>query len=283
MLPVVARAESGTLLAVILGSFFYTFGVMAFTVPYRFPDAGVTGIAVVLNYAMGISLPLTTGIANVVLLSWAWRELSPRVVLWTVVSVVLISTLMKLLEGMPFAHTDQKLLIAFMGGAIKGFGGGIVLRTGVTMGGLDIIILYLQKRYGIEVGKYNFYINMCIIGASSLVVGVENAMLGLAGIYASSLMIDSTVSAFDKRRLVLIVSKNPQPIVGFISLNLVRGSTLIDAHGGFSGEDRQTIMCVLTRRQTVDLKRFLADNDPRAFMVVSDASEVMGRGFKAWK
>ena len=283
MLPVVARAEYGTLIAVLLGSVIYTLGVMAFTVPFRLPDSGVTGIAVVLKYAFGISLPLTTSIANVALLAWAWRELSSRVVLWTIFSVALIAILMKVMDGMPYIVTDQKLLIAFMGGAIKGFGAGIVLRSGVTMGGLDIVILYLQKRYGIEVGKYNFYINMCIIGASSLVVGMENAMLGFAGIYASSLMIDSTISAFDKRRLVLVVTKDPCPIVSFISMNLVRGSTLIDAHGGFSGEERPTIMCVLTRRQTVELKRFLAENQPKAFMIVTDASEVMGRGFKAWK
>lgn len=283
MLPHVAKAEWSTLLAVVTGSLCYTLGVMVFTVPFRFPDSGVTGIAVLLNYQFGLSLPLLVGIANVVLLVWAWRELSLRVVLWTIFSVGLITLLMRVMEGMPYPDTDQRLLIALFGGAIKGYGGGIVLRTGASMGGLDIVILYLQKKYGIEVGKYNFYINMCIIGASSLVVGVENAMFGLVGIYASSLMIDNTISSFDRRRLIFVVTRDPEPIVHYITTEIARGATIIDAHGGYSRETRPMVMCLLTRRQSVDLKRFLGENQPQAFMVISDASEVVGRGFKPWR
>lgn len=283
MLPIVAKAEWPTFLAVVFGTSIYSAGVMAFTVPFRFPDSGVTGISVLLNYSLGFSIPLCVAIANVALLAWAWKELSLRVVAWTIVSVGLSTTLMKLLDGMPYPDTNQMLLIALIGGAVKGYGGGIVLRNGVSMGGLDIVILYLQKKYGVEVGKYSFYINMCIIGASTFIVGVENAMLGMASIYASSVMIDSTIEAFDKRRQVFVIAKDPCPVVEFISANLGRGSTVLDAHGGYSGDEQKLLICLLTRRQAVDLKRFLAENHPKSFMVVSDASEVVGLGFKPWK
>jgi uncharacterized membrane-anchored protein YitT (DUF2179 family) len=94
-------------------------------------------------------------------------------------------------------------------------------------------------------------------------------------------MIDNTISSFDKRRQVFIVTKNPGPIVSFIT-RLGRGSTVLDARGGYSGEDTKLLICLLTRRQTVELKRFLAAEQPKTFMVVSDASEVVGRGFKSW-
>jgi uncharacterized membrane-anchored protein YitT (DUF2179 family) len=281
--PLVARAEWSTFIAVVLGTVIYTFGVMSLTVPFRFPDSGVTGVAVLINYTMGISLPLMVGAANVVLLVWAWRELSVRMVLWTIFSVLLMTVLMKVMDGIPFAHTDQKLLIALLSGAVKGYGGGLVLRTGGSMGGLDVIVLYLQKKYGLEIGKYNFYINMCVIGASAFVVGVENAMLGLVSVYAASVTIDHTISSFDKRRLVLVVTKAPSPVVGFITSDLRRGATVIEARGGYSGEDRPIVMCLLTRRQSVDLKRFLADNQQGAFMVIADANEVVGKGFKPWR
>ena len=283
MLPIVAKAEWPTFLAVVFGTCVYSAGVMAFTVPFRFPDSGVVGVSVLLNYSLGISIPLVVAAANVALLLWAWRELSLRVVVWTVISVGLNTVLMKLLEGMPYPQTDQVLLVALIGGAVKGYGGGIVLRNGVSLGGLDIVMLYLQKKYGIEIGKYNFYINMCIVGAGTFIVGVENAMLGLAGIYASSVMIDSTISAFDKRRQVFVVTKDPCPIVEFVSAHLGRGSTVLDAHGGYSGEGSKLLICLLTRRQAVELKRFIAENHPKTFMVVSDASEVLGLGFKPWK
>jgi uncharacterized membrane-anchored protein YitT (DUF2179 family) len=282
MTPIVIRAEWKTFLAVIFGSSIYTLGVMSFTVPFRFPDSGVTGIAMLINYTLGVSLPLMVAVANIVLLVWAWKELSIRLVLWTIFSVALITVLMKLMENMPFAHTDQKLLIALIGGAIKGYGGGIVLHTGASMGGLDIVSLYIQKKYGVEIGKFNFYINMCVIGASAFVVGPENAMLGLVAVYSSSLTIDNTMSSFDKRRLVLVVTVDPCPVLDYVTTELGRGVTKIESHGGYSGDDRPTLMCVLTRRQTVDLKRFLAKNQPRAFMVVSEAREVVGKGFKSW-
>jgi len=282
MAPIVIKAEWRTFLVVTFGTAIYTFGVMCFTVPFRFPDSGVTGIAMLINYTIGFSLPLMVATANFALLIWAWKELSVRMVLWTIFSVALTAALMKLMENMPFAHTDQRLLIALMGGAIKGYGGGLVLHTGASMGGLDIVSLYAQKKYGMEIGKFSFYINMCIIGASAFVVGVENAMLGLVAVYSSSLAIDNTMSSFDKRRLVLVVTSNPEPVLSYMTNNLGRGATRIESHGGYSGEDRPTLMCVLTRRQSVELKRFLAENQPRAFMVVSEAQEVVGKGFKSW-
>lgn len=281
-LSVIARAEWSTLLSVIAGTIIYAVGVMAFTVPFRFPDAGVTGLAVLANYALGLSPAIIIAVANVALLAWAWRELSVRLILWTIFGVVFLTVLMQLLQGMPFVHTQDRLLISLFGGAIKGFGAGMVLRSGASMGGLDIIVLYLRKRYGIEVGKYNFYINMVILGISSFVVGFENAMFGLVGVYASSVMIDSAISSFDRRRLVFVITKDPEPVVKFITTELGRGATLIDAHGGYSGEERPMLMCLLSRRQAVELKRFVAENQPHSFMVVSEANEVVGRGFKPW-
>jgi uncharacterized membrane-anchored protein YitT (DUF2179 family) len=282
-LPILAKAEWRTFMAVSVGAFIYTFGVMSFTLPFRFPDSGVTGISVLLNYQFGISLPLMVSVANIVLLAWAWRELSARVVIWTIYGVLLVTLLMHLMDGVPFPHTDQMLLIALMGGAIKGYGSGIVFRSGGSLGGLDIVVLYLQKKYGVEIGKYSFYFNLCILGASVFVVGVENAMFGLMGVYASSLAIDNAISSFEKRRLIFVIAKDTQAVIDYITSTLRRGATIISAHGGYSGDDRPMVMCILTKRQSVDLKHHLSQTQPRAFMVLADASEVLGRGFKSWR
>ena len=281
-LAALLRAERSSIVAAVMGCSIYTFGVMAFTVPYRFPDAGVTGIAILINYQFGISLPAVIAVANILLLVWAWRELSPRIMIWTIIGVGFITLLMHLMEGISIVDTDQKLLIALISGAIKGYGGALTLRQGLSMGGTDIVILYLQKKYGIELGKYSFYINMCVLGASTFVVGVENVMFGLVSLYASSVAIDNTITAFDKRRQVFVITRNPQVIVDYLITAMQSGATVIDAHGGYSREDRPIVMCILTRRQAVELRRFLAANHKDAFMVVADASEVVGRGFKAW-
>ena len=284
MLYLMANAEAPTLAVCILGCLLYVIGVVGFTIPYRFPDSGVTGLAVLASYVWGTSPALIVAIANVVLLAWGWKFLSRRLVMWTVFNVALITVAMKLLDGASFFPTlEDRLLVAMIGGAIKGFGGGMVFRSGASMGGLDIITLALRKRYGVEVGRYSFYINLVILTFASFVVGIENALFGLVGVYASSVVTDNVLTSFDRRRLVFIVTRNPEPAVEFIIKELNRGVTMLDSCGGYTREDQPTLMCLLSRRQVVDLKRFLGENDPRAFMVVSEATEVLGRGFKDWK
>lgn len=276
-------SEWSTFVISTIGSLLYTIGVIGFTLPYRFPDAGVMGIAIILKYAIGLAPSITSLVANVFLLLWGGRELSKRFVAWTIYNVLLISFLLEALSFVQFPIVNDMFLVAIAGGIIKGIGGGMVFRTGVSMGGMDIVIAVLRKRYGIEVGRYSFYINMVILGVSMGIVGLEKMLYGFVASYVSGQTTDSVLSSFDKRRLVLIMAKDTQPVVKYISDELHRGSTVLYGEGGFSGEARPTIMCLLTPRQTMVLKRYLAKSHPKSFMVVTEASEVMGKGFKHWK
>ena len=276
-------SEWSTFVISTIGSLLYTIGVIGFTLPYRFPDAGVMGIAIILKYAIGLAPSITSLVANVFLLLWGGRELSKRFVAWTIYNVLLISFLLEALSFVQFPIVNDMFLVAIAGGIIKGVGGGMVFRTGVSMGGMDIVIAVLRKRYGIEVGRYSFYINMVILGVSMGIVGLEKMLYGFVESYVSGQTTDSVLSSFDKRRLVLIMAKDTQPVVKYISDELHRGSTVLYGEGGFSGEARPTIMCLLTPRQTMVLKRYLAKSHPKSFMVVTEASEVMGKGFKHWK
>ena len=276
-------SEWSTFVISTIGSLLYTIGVIGFTLPYRFPDAGVMGIAIILKYAIGLAPSITSLVANVFLLLWGGRELSKRFVAWTIYNVLLISFLLEALSFVQFPIVNDMFLVAIAGGIIKGIGGGMVFRTGVSMGGMDIVIAVLRKRYGIEVGRYSFYINMVILGVSMGIVGLEKMLYGFVASYVSGQTTDSVLSSFDKRRLVLIMAKDTKPVVKYISDELHRGSTVLYGEGGFSGEARPTIMCLLTPRQTMVLKRYLAKSHPKSFMVVTEASEVMGKGFKHWK
>lgn len=276
-------SEWSTFVISTLGSLLYTIGVIGFTLPYRFPDAGVMGIAVILKYTIGLAPSISSLIANVILLAWGGRELSKRFVAWTIYNVLLISFLLEALNFVQFPVVNDMFLVAIAGGIIKGVGGGLIFRTGVSGGGMDIVIAVLRKRYGIEVGRYSFYINMVILGVSMGIVGLEKMLYGFVASYVSGQTMDSVLSSFDKRRLVLIMAKDTKPVVKYISDELHRGSTVLYGEGGFSGEARPTIMCLLTPRQTMVLKRYLAKSHPKSFMVVTEASEVMGKGFKHWK
>ncbi len=160
------RKELPTFALMTFGTLIVAFGIMSLTIPYRLPDSGVSGIAVLTNYAFGISPAWVVGVANINLLAWGMKELSVRFVGWTVYAVTLLTALLKLFEGIPYPHLDELLLVAILAGAVKGLGGGLVLRSGSSLGGTDILVVALRKRYGIEVGRFTFYINLVILGVS---------------------------------------------------------------------------------------------------------------------
>ncbi|HCR38298.1 MAG TPA: YitT family protein [Synergistaceae bacterium] len=276
------RKELPTFALMTFGTSIVAFGIMSLTIPYRLPDSGVSGIAVLSNYAFGISPAWVVGVANIILLAWGMKELSVRFVGWTVYAVVLLTALLKLFEGIPYPHLDELLLVAILAGVVKGLGGGLVLRSGSSLGGTDILVVALRKRYGMEVGRFTFYINLVILGVSVFIVGLEGAIYGLVSIFVNGLVLDNVLRSFDRRRQVFVISNRPKEIADFIIRELHRGVTILHGEGGFTHEERSALLCVLTPRQTMDLKRFLSVNDPKAFMIVSDASEVLGRGFKSW-
>lgn len=276
-------SEWMTLVISAVGSLLYCMGVTAFTLPYRFPDTGVMGIAVILKYTIGLAPSLITLAANVLLLVWGGRELSKRFVSWTIFNVGIIAFYLQALSGVNFPEINDMFLVAIAGGVLKGIGGGMVFRTGASMGGLDIVAAVMRRRLGVEVGQVSFYINMFILAASTGVVGIEKVLYGFVASYIVGQTMDGVLSSFDKRRLVLIVTQCPDEIVRFIGEHLHRGATMLHSKGGYRGGESETVMSLLTPRQSMVLKRYLAHNFPKSFMVIADASEVLGNGFKRWK
>lgn len=278
-----AAKEARSIAGLVWASLVFSVGVMLFTVPFRFPDAGVTGLAALLNYTAGISIPIVTMTINFALLAWACRSLSLAFVIKTLACTALASFFMWLMEGLPYPETDQVLLIAIIGGAIKGYACGMMIRSGGSSGGTDIIVMFLHKKFGIEVGKYSIYINAAILFASIFVVGIERAMLGVISLFVDGVAVDRTISSFDRRRQVFLVTSDPEPIVAFITHSLKRGSTICDVCGGYSGAPLKMVICLITRSEEVALRTFTAKAQPRAFMFISEASEVLGEGFKPWR
>lgn len=277
------RREGKTFALVTAGTIVMCTGIVAFTLPYRFPDVGVTGLAVLSNYLWGISPSWIIGAANGLLFLWAWRGLSPRFVGWSAYSVVLTTAALEILKVFPYPHLSEPLLAAVLGGVVKGLGIGLVFLAGASTGGTDIIVVSLRKRFGIDVGLYSFYINAVILFLSAFVIGLENALYGLLSMYAVGVVMDGVLKSFDRRKQVFVITAEMEAVRRFVTEDLHKGVTLLHGTGGYTGQERTVLMSFMTQRQTVELKRFLASLDPQAFMAVGDASEVVGQGFKPWK
>lgn len=277
------RSEWQTFAAVIVGNVLMALAVVIFIMPNRFPDLGVSGLAVLSNYVWGISPSWVILIGNAILMFWAWRELSPRFVIWTLFSIILFSFLIKVFEFIPFLNLNDKFMAAVVSGVIKGFGAGLILRMGASTGGLDIPGMALRKRYGIEMGQFSISCNSVILLLSAFVVGIQSTIYGVVALYIYGIVLDNTTRSFDRRKQVFVITNHPHEVSGFITGSLHRGVTLLHGEGGFSGKERIVLLALLEPRQVVALKRFLAENDPHAFMSINEASEVVGKGFKSWK
>ena len=277
------KEEWRAFVAVTAGVSLQALAVVLFVLPNRFPDLGVSGIAVLSNYVFGISPAWVILAANTLHMIWAWKELSPRFVLWTAWAVVLFSLLLKAFEFVPVPVIGDKFMAAMVSGVIRGLGAGMVFRVGGSTGGLDIPGMALRKRYGIEMGQFSIYINMGILALSFFVVGLESAIYGAVGLYVFGIVLDNTTRSFDRRKQAFIITHIPDEVSAYINLTLHRGVTRLDGMGGYSKQPRPVLLTLLEPRQAMQLKKFLAENDPTAFMSVVEASEVLGKGFKSWK
>lgn len=280
---VMIKRERSTFLTSTIGTLLMCFGIMALTIPYRFPDTGVTGLAILSNYIWGLSPAWIIAILNTFLFIWGWRQLSPRFVLWTIYVVALTTAGLKLFGLFHYPLIEETLLAAILGGVIKGLGIGLVLRDGSSTGGTDIVAVALRKRYGVDVGMYNFYINIFVLIGSYFVVGLEGVLYGGVMLYTEGIVIDSVLRSFDRRKQLFIITSRVDETKRFIIDELGKGATVLQGEGAYSSESRPVIMTALSRRRMVEVKRFLAENDPAAFVIVADAAEVLGEGFRSWK
>jgi len=277
------RGEWKSFLAITAGVTVQAVAVTLFVLPNRFPDLGVSGIAVLAYYVFGISPAWVILGINLLLMIWAWRELSPRFVMWTMWAVLLFSVLLKAFEYVPVPVIGDRFMAAVVSGVVRGLGAGLIFRVGGSTGGLDIPGVALRRRYGIEMGQFSIYINTGLLSLSFFVVGLESAIYGAVALYVYGIVVDNSIRSFDRRKQVFIITNIPERVSEYINISLQRGTTRFEGVGGYSGQRRPVLMTLLEPRQVVALKKYLAVNDPKAFMSVSVASEVLGKGFKSWK
>ena len=148
---------------IILASLLQAFAVNYFTLHYRFPDLGVSGIAVLTNYAFGISPNWVILTGNIILMIWAWRDLNLHFLGLTLIAIFTFSAGLSIFALYPLSLPDDKFMATVITGLIKGFAGGMMFNIGGSSGGTDIIAAALRRRYGIEVGQFSIFINMIII------------------------------------------------------------------------------------------------------------------------
>lgn len=276
------RNEWKALLVITLGNVVFAFAVINFTLPYRFPDMGISGLAVLSNYVFGISPSWIIFIGNMILILWGRKSLGARFLGFTIYSIVIFTLFMPIFRMIPLSLPKDKFMATLITGVLKGLSIGMIFNVGGSSGGTDIIAMVMRRRYGIEVGQFSIFINMFILALSLGVVGLESVVYGAAGLYVYGITVDNVTRKFDRRKQAFIITNIPDEVCLFIT-SRGKGVTRLEGRGAYTGQSRPVLISLLEPRHVVQLKKFLQEKDPKAFVSICDATEVLGQGFKSWK
>ncbi len=277
------RTELVTFAVITVGVFLNCVGTVFFIKPAKLPNTGVMGLSLLLNYAFGLPAGATYLVFNLGLFAYAYKVLPRRFLYWTFYSVVIMSAFMEILELFPKPVITDRLLLVVAASVLYGIAAAAIFSTGGSTGGMDIVSMALNRKYGIELGNISMYLNFAVILAFLTIVPFENALYGFLLSYITSLVLNGDLRAFSQRSEVMIITDKVEKARDYIIHTLHRGVTVFPAYGGWDGKRRNVIVALLVPRQVNQLKIFLKENDPDAFMRVAIASEVRGKGFLNWE
>jgi uncharacterized membrane-anchored protein YitT (DUF2179 family) len=281
---------------ILIGSLILAAGFVYFISPHRIVPGGVYGIAIVVHHTSkglfhfwpdGIPIGLFGLVLNVPLTISGIRILGPRFGIKTVVGFVLTSFFMDLLTYNPWfgwgekALVDDVLLSCIFGGVLVGFGLGLIFRSKATSGGSDIVAMIFAKYTRLPLGMLMIYVDSVIVLLGLIVFADWKIPLySWVVIFITGKVIDAVIQGISYEKMLLIISEKPEEIRNKIIKDLNRGGTYFHGQGMYNEEEKRIIYTVVNRRELVMLKEFIKHTDPRAFVSVVDASEILGNGFR---
>jgi uncharacterized membrane-anchored protein YitT (DUF2179 family) len=276
--------DSGRDFALILvGSFLQAISLRLFLVPAKLASGGISGLSQIINFYTGLPIGLMVLFGNIPLLLLGWRYLGgPRFAFRTAFAVIGFSVFVDTLT--PFLPadglTDDIVLNTLYGAVVSGVGFGLVYLGQGTSGGSDILGRILNHKRGIPISQSYLITDAFIIFLAGLSFSWENALYSLVMLYVSGIATEAITQGSNVVRTALIVTGLPEDVKYEILQGLGRGVTEISGKGGYTGSERPVLYCVITRSEVTRLKSLVSAVDPKAFMVIGQAHEALGEGFR---
>ena len=264
------------------GGFVFALGLSCFVRPAQIAPGGVSGMSIIVNYLTGLPVGILNMAINIPLLLLAWKFLGRRFTLKTLKSVFIQSLMIDLAAAFLPVYTGERIMAALFGGVGIGMGLAPVFMRGSTTGGTDIVSRLIQLRFRhLSIGKLLFAVDVMVLLISTAVFrNIETGLYGMITIYTTGKILDGILYGMDTGKVILVISDHSRKIASRIMNELERGVTLLHAEGAWSGQETQVLLCAFKQRQIADLKRVVRSLDPDAFLIVCDAHEVMGLGFR---
>jgi len=261
-----------------LGSLLGAAAYPLFLSPNNIAPGGITGVAMIINYLFGLPIGAVSFALNVPLFILGFRAMGRIFVLRSLIATFLFSALIDILPLQPM--TTDPLLATLFGGVLLGIGLGFILRGGATTGGTDMIAKMVHHRFQfISTGTFLFFFDFLVICAAGIFIGTTAALYALINVYVSARVIDVVTLGFSGNKTCLIISPRWAQIKNRVLKEMDRGVTVLRSEGGYTGEERPTLMCVIGRSEIMAMKRIVREEDENAFLIIMDAHETIGDGF----
>ncbi|OUP40730.1 YitT family protein [Pseudoflavonifractor sp. An187] len=266
-----------------LGTALVAMGTYFFKFPNHFSTGGVTGIAVILSSIFpSISSSLFASVINVAFLLLGFGVLNRGFGVRTVYCSLLFSGMLTGLEWLvPLSGplTDEKLLELFFGVILPALGSAILFNTQGSTGGTDILAMILKKFTSLDIGMALLYVDVLIAGSTLILIDIETGLFSLLGLVLKSVLVDSVIESLNRKKSFILVTSCPEEVCDFITHTLHRSATFWKGEGAYSHQDKWVVLTALSRAQAVALRRHLKAIDPHAFMLITNSSEIFGKGF----
>ncbi len=268
----------------LLGSALYAVAVKCFTAPNHIAPGGITGLSTVLNYLLSTPIGVLVILLNTPIFIWAIFELGYKMVVKTIAATVLSSVAIDLLGLVLPAYEGSEMLAAIFGGALEGIGLSCIFVRGATTGGTDMIARLLGRRFRhISMGKLMLGVDAVVVIISAVAFqSLESALYAFIAIFVSTRLIDSILYGTDAGtgKVLFIISEKSAEITQEILKEMDRGVTILKSRGAYSGREGEVLLSAVRRDEVHKVRDIIHDTDPNAFLIVGEAGEISGEGFR---
>lgn len=271
------------ILLMTLGTALVAIGVYFFKFPNNISTGGVTGLAVILSSLIpAVSSSTYASVINILFLILGFVALNRGFGLRTVYCSILFSAMLSGLEWLvPLSGplTDQLILELFFAIILPALGSAILFNLEGSTGGTDILAMILKKYTSLDIGRALLYVDVLIAASTLFVFDIKTGLCSLLGLVLKSVLVDNIIESINRKKSFILVTSHPDEVCSYITHSLNRSATFWEAKGAYSHEQKFVVLTALSRVQAAALRRYLKALDPHAFMLITNSSEIFGKGF----
>lgn len=275
------KEKLGQVSLILLGSLIYSLSVNMFIVPHKFLSGGVAGIALLLQYVTDIPSGYFTLFINIPIVCFGIKVINKEFGFLSFIGMISMSIFLILTEDITrFIKVDDLLISCISGGVLCGFGMAIIFLNKASEGGTDIIAIALKKKYGVNLASMTFILNGVIVFTGLILNDLTITIYTLISLFIRAYILDKAITMTNERKLIIVISNNPEEIKNSILELLGRGVTFLHGEGAFTGEKKKVIYSIMSSKQVEKAKKAILDIDANAVISIMNVNEAHGKGFK---